>query len=208
MYTFPEDLRKAYESQPVPFVYYRYIDQKIVPVLLSDGFCEQMGMDREMATRRLTSGLFETMHPDDAGRIKRITEGFARKECDYDVVFRSRRGDGYHYIHAFGKWQTMPDGTELAVLTYSDVSKSRDEIVKMAEKYMQFQQDHFYTDVVTGLGHDATQDRFYLTGGGGGSRLKISHPARKAKRSAATTAPTRDAAIITLDLLAFPSDMT
>ncbi len=151
MYTFPEDLRKAYESQPVPFVYYRYIDQKIVPVLLSDGFCEQMGMDREMATRRLTSGLFETMHPDDAGRIKRITEGFARKECDYDVVFRSRRGDGYHYIHAFGKWQTMPDGTELAVLTYSDVSKSRDEIMKMAEKYMQFQQDHFYTDAVTGL---------------------------------------------------------
>ena len=151
MYTFPEDLRQAYEHSPVPFVYYQIIDDKIVPLLLSDGFCEHMGMDREKATRRLALRLFETMHPDDAGRIKRIAEEFIHRECGFDVAFRTRHSDGYHYLHVFGKWQTMPDGTELAVLTYADVSKSRDEIVKMAEKYHQFQQDRFYTDAVTGL---------------------------------------------------------
>ena len=151
MYTFPEDLKRAYESSPVPFVYYQHIDGRIVPVLVSDGFCEQVGRDRQSLTRRLNSGLFEMIHPDDAGRIALVTRSFANRESNYDVTFRSRHGDGYHYIHAFGKWQTMPDGTELAVLTYADVSSARDEIMMMKEKYQLFQKDRFYSDPTTGL---------------------------------------------------------
>ena len=151
MYTFPADLREAYERQPVPYAYYQYVDGRIVPVLVSDGLCKQMGMDRKQLMRRLGSGLFERLHPDDAGRVARATESFARHEAAYDCFFRSEHRDGFHFIHAVGRWQSMPDGTELAVLTYTDVSRSRDEITAMTEKYHQLQQDQFYTDGLTGL---------------------------------------------------------
>ena len=50
MYIFPEDQRLIYESMRVPFVIYQYVDGQVVPVLLSDGFCELIGIaDREEA---------------------------------------------------------------------------------------------------------------------------------------------------------------
>ena len=47
MYTFPEDLKRAYESSPLSFVYYQNIGGRAVPVLASDGFCRNAGMSRE-----------------------------------------------------------------------------------------------------------------------------------------------------------------
>ena len=49
MYIFPEELRKAYEAQPIALVYDQLIDGKVVPLLVSDGFCDLVGMDREHA---------------------------------------------------------------------------------------------------------------------------------------------------------------
>ena len=38
MYQFPSDMKAAYESSPLSFVYYQNIDGKAMPVLASDGF--------------------------------------------------------------------------------------------------------------------------------------------------------------------------
>lgn len=151
MYQFPPDLRKFYESMRIPFVIYQYIEKKIVPLLVSDGFCEQMGSSREKLMKLLVAGQFETMHPDDAGRILQITKGFAEHKNGYDVFFRSRHEDGYHNIHAVGYWHTMPDGTELALLTYQNLSAAGEEFREFEEKYHLFRQDHFYRDPLTGL---------------------------------------------------------
>lgn len=148
---FPPDLRAAYEAMSIPFVFYHREGAVIVPVLLSDGYCRQLGADREKLTQRLKSGLFKLVHPDDAGRCAQMTAAFANHQSDFDIVFRSRRGDDYHYIHAFGSWQTMPDGTELAVLVYTDVSDSEKAIALLNEKYKLFQEDQFYRDALTGL---------------------------------------------------------
>ena len=151
MYQFSPEIRKAYESMSVPFIYYQWDGEKAIPLLVSDGLCQQMEQDRDFLMTHLSSGLFERIHPDDAGRVSRISIEFATHQGEYDVIFRSRHSDGYHVIHAVGKWQIMPDGTELAVLTYSDVSHSQDTIEKMEKKYLSFKQDQFYRDPLTGL---------------------------------------------------------
>ncbi len=120
MYQFPNEIRRAYEAQPVALVYDQLIDGKVVPLLVSDGFCELVGLDRIHAMEWFKNGQFERLHPDDVGRVSRVSVEFANKQSDYDLVFRTRHTDGYHVLHAVGKWQIMPDGTELALLTYSD----------------------------------------------------------------------------------------
>ena len=151
MYQFPEETRKLYESLRIPIAVYQYIDGNTVPLLVSDGLCLQMGVSREKLMKRLTAGKFDTLHPDDAARIARAGEGFAQHRFGYNVFFRSRHGDGYHAIHSVGYWQVMPDGSEVAFLSYQDLSSAQEDIDKAAEDYGLYQQDHFYRDPVTGL---------------------------------------------------------
>ena len=151
LYIFPDELRRAYESQPLALVYDQYIGGKVVPLRVSDGFCELVDLDRDTVLTWFAKGQFERVHPDDAGSLVRVSEGFIRRECNYDVIFRCRHADGYHFIHAVTKWQVMPGGAELAVVTYSDMSNCRAEILRMSENYRLFQKDAFYTDPLTGL---------------------------------------------------------
>ena len=151
MYIFPEELRKAYEAQPIALVYDQLIDGKVVPLLVSDGFCDLVGMDREHAMAWFLEGQFERIHPDDVGRVAHVSVEFANHRSGYDLAFRTRHEDGYHVIHAIGKWQTMPDGTELAVLTYSDLMDNFDAMSGTMEDYHLFRKDQFFTDPLTGL---------------------------------------------------------
>lgn len=151
MYQFPSELRTFYESMHIPFVIYQDLEGKIIPLLVSDGFCEQMEVTREKLMKLLDSGQFETIHPDDAGRILQATREFAAHRSRYDVFFRSRHADGYHNVHAVGYWLNMDDGTELALLTYQNLSAAGEEFKEFEEKYHLFHQDHFYRDPLTGL---------------------------------------------------------
>ena len=151
MYSFPEEIRRAYELLPIPFVIDQLIDGKVFPLLVSDGFCELVEMDRERTVAWFKSGQFERIHPDDVGKVAHVSEEFIGHRSGYNVLFRCKHKDGYHYIHAIGGWMTMPDGTELAALTYTDVSESRSTITAAAREYDLFQQDLFFTDPITGL---------------------------------------------------------
>ena len=151
MYQFPEEIRKAYETLKIALAFDQLIDGKVVPLLLSDGFCELVGMDRDHALEWFREGQFERLHPDDVGRVARVSTEFAHRQSGYDLVFRARHSDGYHVIHALGKWQTMADGTELALLTYSDLTANFDAMTGSSENYNLFRQDQFYTDSLTGL---------------------------------------------------------
>ena len=151
MYVFPDELRKAYESQPIAMVYDQLIEGKAVPLLITDGFCELVGLDRDHAMEWFREGQYERLHPDDVGRVKRVSVEFASHRSGYDLIFRARHVDGYHVIHAIGKWQTMPDGTELAVLTYADLTENFDAMSGTLEDYHLFRTDEFYTDPQTGL---------------------------------------------------------
>ena len=155
MYTFPKEMREALESCKASFVYYQNIDGKGVPVLASDGFCQNTGMPREHVLEWLQRGMFERMHPDDVGLVSRVSDEMLRQEGPYDVIFRCRLSaiepGKYALIHGIGSWQTMPDGTELIVIAYANLSGTIRTIREKTEAYGLFQKDRFYTDLLTEL---------------------------------------------------------
>ncbi|MBQ7542185.1 MAG: EAL domain-containing protein [Clostridia bacterium] len=162
MYKFPEDIKQAYESSPLSFVYYQDIDGRAVPILASEGFCCNTGVRREDVLEWLRVGMFERIHPDDVGLVARISDEFLHRCCPYDVVFRCRIAPAqtdtdadddaqYDKIHGHGKWQTMPDGTELAVISYANLSQTQEVIRENTQAYLRSQEDRFYTDPLTGL---------------------------------------------------------
>ena len=153
MFSFSEEVRAAYESMPVPLAYYQRDGDRIIPILVSDGLCKMMNADRPALIERLSSSMFERVHPDDAGRIARAVRDFAARLSGYNVVYRSNyRGDeDYRTIHSVGRYQAMPDGSDLGVFVYTDISDNESERNELFASYELSQRDRFYTDPVTGL---------------------------------------------------------
>jgi len=153
MFTFTEDMRRAYEKMPVPLAYYRRDGDRIVPILVSDGLCQLMRADRDTLIARLSDSLLDRVHPDDVGRIARAVKDFACHISGYNVVYRSnyRSDEGYRYIHSVGRYQATEDGSELAVFVYTDISDNEGERNELVANYELFQKDRFYTDPVTDL---------------------------------------------------------
>ena len=155
MYVFSDDLRKAYEALAIPIIFMGIKDGEIVPILVSDGFLKFHCITREMLGSEfegnINGSLFEKVHPDEASKLKAISDDFVTKHLDYDITFRARRDDGYHMLHAVGYWQTMPDGSEMAVIAYSDMQHYEDVVGKIARDYQLYQKDDFYTDALTSL---------------------------------------------------------
>ena len=146
------------------FVYYENIENKAVPVLASNGFCKNTGIPREHVLTWLQSGMFERMHPDDVGIVNRISMDFLNGKGPYNVVFRCRLSEApaelrskdsesknYVLIYGLGKWQTMPDGTRLMVISYANLTNTQNGINDFLKEYGVFQKDRFYTDSLTDL---------------------------------------------------------
>ena len=66
---FDDDTRLILESQTVPFAIYQYINKRAVALLVSDGFCEMVGEDREHTLYPLEHDLLGFNHPDDIDGI-------------------------------------------------------------------------------------------------------------------------------------------
>ena len=152
MYQFTEELRKHYEAMLTPLAYYEAKDDGLVALLVSDGLCELMGLEREKLVEVLSRARLELLHPQDAAKTVAAMRAFSRKEGIYDQIYRTRyaHGDMYHYVHSYGTWQTMPDGTELICIIYLDMSRCMDETERLTKDEKLFQKDMFYTDNLTG----------------------------------------------------------
>jgi diguanylate cyclase (GGDEF)-like protein len=155
MYTFSEESRIVLESSAASFVYYQNINDRAMPVLASDGFCRNTGMPKAQVLEWLGRNMFERMHPDDVGIVSKVSDEFLHHRGPYDVIFRCRLSavDSKEYIiiHGIGNWQTMPDGTELAVISYANLTASMKTFQDNVQSYGLLQKDRFYTDFLTSL---------------------------------------------------------
>ncbi len=172
MYEFDSEYRKLYESLQIPLLFMDVKEGNPFPILISDGFLKFHGISREQLNDSLNGdirgSLFEKIHPDETAKLKRITDDFVTGEItEYDVMFRSRREEGYHWVHAVGHWQTMPDGEKLAMINYADLTSHEGVVGELADRYRLFQSDDFFTDPLTKLpninyfskyGHDKAKD--------------------------------------------------
>ena len=148
MFSFSEEVCLAYEAIPVPLAYFQRSEDKIVPILVSDGLCKMMHADRPALIEHLGSSMFERVHPDDAGRITRAVRDFSSHISGYNVVYRSNyMGDeGYRYIHSVGRYQPTPDGSDLAVFVYTDISDNEGERNELLANYELSQRDRLNDD--------------------------------------------------------------
>ena len=81
-----------------------------------------------------------------------ISDDFLHHRGSYNAVFRvklARTGSapntgseaGYILIHGIGRWQTMPDGTELAVINYGNLSGTMETLKNKTGEYLLQQKD-------------------------------------------------------------------
>lgn len=123
-YHFEDKNRIILESLNVPFAIYQYIDNRVVTLLVSDGFCSLLHLSREEVCLLMNSDMFRGTHPDDRQRVSNQANSFARDGGVYDVVYRvwSVFHDEYRIIHAQGRRFVTRDGTALSVVQYMDES--------------------------------------------------------------------------------------
>lgn len=103
MFSFSEEVCLAYEAIPVPLAYFQRSEDKIVPILVSDGLCKMMHADRPALIERLGSSMLERVHPDDAGRITRAVRDFSSHISGYNVVYRILKKNSplWRYFYGF-----------------------------------------------------------------------------------------------------------
>lgn len=83
MYQFSDELRNAYESKKIALAVYQVIDEKVVTILVSDGFFQLKKDTREHLTRSLTNSMFERVDPADAGMLAKQGAAFANHESEW-----------------------------------------------------------------------------------------------------------------------------
>ena len=162
-YCFAKDQRALMEGLSVPFAVYQFIDNKVVPVVLSEGFCELFAYpDLTIAYQEIERGMYREIHPDDANRIENAAIHFATKGGDYEIVFRMKKYkiDQYSVIHSKGKHVVMEDGTKLAYIWYTDeglyVGEPKGQVSRLSEALSQALHEesiirHNNYDILTGL---------------------------------------------------------
>ena len=147
-----ENEKAFFERVPIPLVVFQWVDGQIRAVIASDGYCKQVGQSRETVIRHMNTDLYRCVHPEDIDWLTRAGEDFARKERDYDILYRARSADGggYHLIHALGRWLTLLDGSEAGLIIYSDMTNTTSGIEHLYSVYDNSNK-MLYRDTVTEL---------------------------------------------------------
>ena len=161
-YQFGEEERAILEKLNIPMAIYQFIDKRVVTLLVTDGMCNIMGMNREAVITLLDNDMYRDTHPDDKARVADAAYKFASGGDSFDCVYRTLAhalGE-YVILHSHGGHFFTPDGTMLSSTIYmlegmgEDVENSLTEKLASNFKGMMTKEslirDNFY-DTLTGL---------------------------------------------------------
>ena len=152
---FTEEVRKAYKSLQLPALFLLTHKGQFSEVIATEGFLTYFHVERELFEKtfqeRVDGRMYIMVHPDEAEKLRKISQDFLKKGIPYDVVFRARREDGYHMLHAVGYWQKLDEEWSLAQIVYCDMKDHEDTLSQLTRDYSLFQKDGFYTDALTDL---------------------------------------------------------
>ena len=122
-YRFSPQEQALLEGLKQPFAVFQYIDKRVVPVLLSEGFCELFGYtEKAQAYRDIENNLFTYIHPDDADRVVDATARFITEGGAFEAIYRGTKlgSSDYTMIHACGRHVYTESGTRLGQIWYMD----------------------------------------------------------------------------------------
>jgi len=79
------------ETSPVPLAVYQFLDNRVVTIALSRGYCQLFGFKTKEEAYFITDNdMYRDCHPDDISRTADAAVTFAKEEAGYDVIYRSK----------------------------------------------------------------------------------------------------------------------
>lgn len=129
-YQFDDTTKKTLEKLRVPLAVFQLINKKAVTILLSDSFCETLGInDRKEAMFMMDHNMFDMVHPDERARVHDEAVSFSYVGGKFDTVYRIRfrNGNEYKIVHAVGEHVQTEDGVRLAYVWFTDEGLYSDE---------------------------------------------------------------------------------
>ncbi len=122
-YRFSAEQRSLLEGMKIPLAVFQYLEQRIVPLVFSDGFCAMLGYEGPgQAYLDLERDLFLDIHNDDKSMVAASALRAVRGDGHFDVVYRTKRRNGpdHRIIHAKGEPMWTEDGVRLEQVWYTD----------------------------------------------------------------------------------------
>ena len=119
-YSFDEKSLAIIEKSCIPYAIFQLVNNRVVTIAISDGFCDLFEISREEARDQLDNHIYDKDHPDDVARLGDAALSFATEGGEYNIVYRSLIGDEYRIIHARGKHVYSSGGDRLAIIWYTD----------------------------------------------------------------------------------------
>ena len=108
------------EESVVPLAVYEFVDNRVLTVLLSDGFLESFGYgDRKATMDLMDNDMYRDAHPDDVARVSEAGVRFAMGGDRYEAIYRSKIDGNYHIVHSMGEHITC-EGQRYALIWYVD----------------------------------------------------------------------------------------
>ena len=122
-YELSKEQRLFVEQMRQPFAVCQFLDQGVVILAVSDGFCKLFGFqDRAQAYSDTNRNMFKDTHPDDTAKFVNAAMHFGTEDGRLDVHYRRRKkdGSGYRLIRITGEHVSTEDGQRVDHLWFTD----------------------------------------------------------------------------------------
>ena len=87
-YKYSKSAQQVLERSVIPFVVFQRLADRIVPLVISAGFCNLFAHTREEALALLNHDMYVNVHPDDKDRLLAEVNRFISKGGSLNIVFR------------------------------------------------------------------------------------------------------------------------
>lgn len=127
-----KDALPIVERYVIPFVVFKRIDNRIVPLVISAGFCNLYGLAKEEAYEVMSNRLYRDVHPDDKARLIAAVNRFETEGVELKIVYRIKtaKSKDYMVVHVQGEHFTAEDGERLAIVWYTSEGFYSSDAVK------------------------------------------------------------------------------
>ena len=136
-YSIPEGMRKAYEKLPTALCVFRLIKSRCRLLLVSDGMCALLGLDRDEIFRQFSKQPSDCVCPEDYDDITAADAYILlHPEEEYRAAYRMKGPDGnYFWAVCRGRTERLEDGSLLLYAQYFNANDQRDvSIEKKADE--------------------------------------------------------------------------
>ncbi|WP_300024569.1 PAS domain-containing protein [Oscillibacter sp.] len=119
-----QQLRDVIHNVPGGVCLYRWDGRKLHPLIVSEQFSALLGEDARRRMAETTGTQYIHVHPDDLPGLQRaIAKTFEESgKIEYTYRSRNKKTNDYRWIYMQGVAVAQADGTQLAYVSYTDVT--------------------------------------------------------------------------------------